>query len=380
MKLLDKFRSQPEWRSEDPAVRAAAVRDLSNVDDEQELLTEIARHDDDPSVRLEAVLRLEDVDALALIARDDGDTTVRSEAESMLRDLAIEAEDLGSIELGLGAVSNERDLVAVARSARLTSVSRVALAKLKDPRVIGSVARRATRGEIAKEALSRLDDPAEILAVALKSEEKAIAVGAFERLAAGHLTRDILDQLSKRAKQKAVQRRAKAAQAALDQALPDPATDLGHAAVCDALESMVVETDLERGREKLDRLLTEWSALDAAVDTSLSERFARARDQAEVRLAELESAQTAERHVEEDGNRAIANRDAICRRVELLSGIASDETVEQLREEWAALAGDSVSDPDVAGRRAIDHRPAIGAQSAVRASSGRGRGASAPAA
>ena len=343
MKLLDKFRSQPEWRSEDPAVRATAVRDLSNVDGEQELLNEIAHHDDDPSVRLEAVLRLEDVDALASIARDDGDTTVRSEAEEMLRDLAIEAEDLSSIELGLGAVSNERDLVAVARSARLESVSRVALAKLKDPRALGLVARRATRGEIAKEALSRLDDPAEILAVALNSEDKAITVGAFERLTAGHLTRDTLEQLSKRAKQKAVQRRAKAALAALDQALPDPAADLAHFAVCDALEAMTGETSLEHGREKLDRLLTEWSALDTIADTSIVKRFATAREQAEVRLAELESAQTADRRVQEDGNRAIANRDAICRRVELLSGIVPSDTVQQLREEWAALAGDTTS-------------------------------------
>ena len=347
MKLLDKFRSQPEWRSEDPAVRAAAVRDLSNVDAEQELLNEIAHHDDDPSVRLEAVLRLEDVDALASIARHDGDTMVRSEAEGMLRDLAIEAEDLSSIELGLGAVSNERDLVAVARSARLESVSRVALAKLKDPRALGSVARRATRGEIAKEALSRIDDPVEILAVAMKSEDKAIAVGAFVRLTAGHLTRDILEQLSKRAKQKAVLRRAKAALAALDQALPDPAADLVHSAVCDALEAMAVETDLERGREKLNRLLTEWSVLDATADTTLVKRFASARNQAEVRLAELESVQTADRHLEEEGNRAIANREAICRRVELLSGIVPSETIQQLREEWAALAGEAASDPDV---------------------------------
>ena len=351
MKLLDKFRSQPEWRSEDPAVRAAAVRNLSNIDDEQELIDEIARHDDDPSVRLEAVLRLEDVDALASIARDDGDATVRSEAEGVLRDLAIEAEELGSIELGLGAVSNERDLVAVARSARLESVSRFALAKLKDPRAIGSVARRATRGEIAREALSRLDDPAEILAVALKSEDKAIAVGAFERLTAGHLTRDVLEQLSKQAKQKAVQRRAKAAQAALDQALPDPAAGLRHAAVCDALESMAVETDLEHGREKLDRLLTEWSALDATADSSLLTRFARARDQAELRLAELESAQTVERRVDDDMNLVIANRDAICRRVESLRGIVPPETVQQLRLEWAALVGDTASAADAAADR-----------------------------
>ena len=361
MKLLDKFRSQPEWRSEDPAVRAAAVRDLSNVDNEQELLSEIAHHDDDPSVRLEAVLRLEDSDALASIARDDGDTTVRSEAEGMLRDLAIEAEDLSSIQLGLDAVSNERDLVAVARSARLESVSRVALAKLKDPRALGSVARRATRGEIAKEALSRLDDPAEILAVALKSEDKAIAVGAFVRLTTSRLTRDILEQLSKRAKQKAVQRRAKAALAALDQALPDPAADLVHSAVCDALEAMAVETNLEHGREKLDRLLTEWSALDAPTDTSLARRFATARERAEVRLAQLESAQTADRHVEEEKNRAIADRDAICRRVESLSGIVPAETVQQLREEWAALAGEAASDPDGAtdGASIVDQLAAL---------------------
>ena len=345
MKLLDRFRSQPEWRSEDPAVRATAVRALSNAEDEQELLNEIARHDDDPSVRLEAVVRLGDIDVLASIARDDVDTTVRGEAESMLRDLAIEAEDLGSIEHGLAAVSNERDLVAVARSARLESVSRVALGRLKDPRAIGSVARRATRGEIAKEALSRLDDPTEILAVALKSEDKAIAVGAFERLTAGHLTRGALEQLSKRAKQKAVQRRARAALGALDQALPDT-SDLGHSAVNDALEAMAVETDLERGREKLDRLVAEWSALDATTDTALLQRFSSARHQAEGRLADLESAQVAERHIEGEENLAVARLDGLCRRVESLSGIVPSETVQQLREEWAAVAGGPAAGPD----------------------------------
>ena len=349
MKLLNKFRSQPEWRSDDPAVRAAAVRNLSDIDEEQELLGDIARHDDDPSVRLEAVLRLENVDALAAIARDDGDPVVRSEAEVTLRDLAIEAENLASIEMGLGAISNERELVAVARSARLASVSRLALAKLKGPHAIGSVARRATRGEIAREALSRLDDPDEILAVAMKSEDKAVAVEAFERLMADHLTRDILVQLSKQAKQKAVQRRAKAAHSALDEALSDPAQGLRHAAVCDTLESMPVETDFEYGWKKLDRLLTEWSALDPPDDDSLSKRFARARDQAEVRLGELESAQMAERHVDEGVNLVIAGRDALCRRVEVFQGVMPPETVQQLRLEWAALLDDTSSEPDGAG-------------------------------
>ena len=347
MKFLDKFRSQPEWQSEDPAVRAAAVRDLSNVEDEQELLIEIARHDDDPSVRLEAVLRLEDVDALVSIVRDDSDTSVRGEAEGVLRDLVIEAEDFSSGELGLNAVSNERDLVTVARSARLESISRVALSRLKDPRAIGSVARRATRGEIANEALSRLDDPGEIFGVAVKSEDKAIAVRAFERLTGGHLTREVLEQLGKRAKQRAVQRRAKAALVALDQALPDPEPDLEQTAVCEALEAMAVETDLDRGREKLDRLLTQWSSLDATTNNLLAKRFATARDGAEVRLAEIESAQATARRVDRLRSQAIADCVAMCRRVESLSGVVPAETAPQLRREWAALSGGVASDTDV---------------------------------
>ena len=349
MKILDRFRSQPEWQSEDPEVRAAAIRSLSNVGSEQELLVEMALHDHDPSVRLEAVLRLEDVDALVSIAREDSDTSVRGEAEGALRNLAIESEDLSAAEQGLSGLSNDRDLVAVARSARLESVSRVALSRLKEPRAIGAVARRATRVEVAREALSQLEDPVELLAVAEKSEDKAIAVRAFERLTAGHLTRDILEQLSKRAKQKAVQRRAKAALAALDEALPEPEPDLEHVAVCVALESMAVETDLDRGREKLDRLLTQWSALETTTDALLSERFASARDKAEVRLAEIESARTAERRVEQGRHRMMASRDArdaMCRRVESLSGVVPEESVRQLREEWARLADDAASSPE----------------------------------
>ena len=346
MKILDRFRSQPEWQSDDPEVRASAIRGLTNVGDEQELLVEMALHDDDPSVRLEAVLRLEDVGTLVSVARDDSDTSVRGEAEGALRNLAIESENLGAGELGLSGLSNERDLVAVARSARLESVCRAALSRLKEPRAIGAVARRATRVEVAREALSRLEDPTELLAVAEKSEDKAIAVRAFERLTAGHLTRDILEQLGKRAKQKAVQRRAKAALTALDEALPEPEPDLEHVAICVALESMAVETDLDRGREKLDRLLTRWSALETTADALLSERFASVRDGAEARLAEIESASVTERRVEQGRNRMMASCDAMCRRVESLSGVVSDERVQRLREEWAGLADDAASSPD----------------------------------
>ena len=184
MKLLDKFRSQPEWQSPDPATRAAAVRALSNDEGTQDLLVEIARNDADPLVRQEAVVRLEDLDALVSIIGIDDDASVRVEAEGVVRELVIEADDHEQGERGLGALSDDRALVAVARSARLESLSRVALSRLDDPKALGSVARLATNVGIAREALLKLDDPRQLETVAVRSEDKTVALLAFERLAA----------------------------------------------------------------------------------------------------------------------------------------------------------------------------------------------------
>ena len=138
MNLLDKFRAQPEWQSDDPAIRAAAVREISDDEAAQEILAEIARHDHDAEVRREAVIRLEDVGALVDVSADR-DPTVRAEAQRTIRELLIESEDPDAGELGLSGLSDERDLVAVAKLARLESVSWKALSKLSEPGSLGMV-------------------------------------------------------------------------------------------------------------------------------------------------------------------------------------------------------------------------------------------------
>ena len=99
MKLLEKFRSSPEWQSKDPLQRATAVRSMSSSTEDQELLVEIACGDEDPSVRMEAVLRRGDLDALASVIRNDSDMAVRDEAEAVLSDLVIEADDASVVSL-----------------------------------------------------------------------------------------------------------------------------------------------------------------------------------------------------------------------------------------------------------------------------------------
>ena len=294
MKLLDKLRPQPGWESADPSTRVAAVRDLVDDDGVQQLLLQIAQNDDDPSVRREAVVRIGDLDALVGIIESDSDGAVRADARGVVRDLMIEAEDSAQGELGVGALSDEHELIAVARTARLEAVSRSALSRLTDQRALGSVARRATRGAIAKEALAKLDDLDEIQAVAVKTDDKTIALLAFDRLTEGHLTRDVLEHLGKRAKQKAVQRRARAALSALD-ALVKPPPPSPHAGVCDKLDALANETDFDRGRNALDRLLERWADLDGAPEIDVARRFAAGREAAESRLAELEAVAAASR-------------------------------------------------------------------------------------
>ena len=335
MKLLDKLRSQPEWQSEDPAIRTTAVRELS--DDAQDLLAEIAQHDEDSSVRRAAVGRLSDVDTLVSILSSDGDELVRAEAASVVRHLVIEAEETATGERGLRSLTDERDLIAVARSARLETVSRAALSKLSDPRALAAVARRANRIEIATEALARLDDRVELQSVVVKTDDKVIAVAAFERLASGQLSRDMLETIAKRAKQKAIARRAKAALAALDEALGATAPNLDHTVLCEQLEALTAEDSLSRGRAALDSLLQRWAQLDDTAETALTTRFANARRQVETHLATLEAEQLATLKVQQEREDALTARRSLCERVEQLGGADVPGQLPQLRAEWVAL-------------------------------------------
>ena len=350
MKLLEKFRSSPEWESKDPVERATAVRSMSSLNENQELLIEIALGDEDPSVRMEAVLRLEAVDALVSVIRNDSDIAVRDEAEAVLSDLMIETDDVSVARPDVFEVLTDPKLVTIARSARLESVGELALAALTTQRSIGSVARRAVWNKVAAEALSKLVAPEEILAVAMKSEDKAVAIRAFERLTDSDLSRDVLEDLSKRAKQKIVRRRANIEIGVLDQVAVTPALHLEHLSLCEEVEAIGAESSLDRGQEKLQRLLAQWSSLDSTTDPMIAKRFTRARAGAESRLAEIESIRSTEQRLKQRRTQLIVDAGALCQQIESLLGSAKQENVEELHQKWLLLTKESaVEEDDVQG-------------------------------
>lgn len=357
MKLLERLRSQPAWQSEDPAVRAAAVRDLP--EDDRDLLLEIARGDPAPGVRRAAVERMPDLATLVAFLRDpgeagDADGDARAEARAAVRDTLVEAQDAEAAVGALDALADERDLAAVARAAGLEAVGRAALERLSTDRMVAAVARRAGRAEIALAAVSRLTEPDELLSVAVKADDRTAALAACERLLdAGEVDAARLETMVRQARHKGVARRARAALDARSddreqEAAPPPGADL-----CARLEARAAAVaSLEEGRAALDEAVRSWAAIDEPIEPEVAERFRAARRALEDRLLALDATAVEEHRAAEERSAAESARVALCERVEELAGAAAPEGLRQARAEWEALGVDAEADAET--KAAVD--------------------------
>jgi hypothetical protein len=219
MDLLERFRRHTQrWEHADPSVRAEAVREEVRLED-QELLARIASNDPDPRVRRAAVRKLLDVAAL-VAAGADGDEAVREAATEVLLGLALGSE-AGTAGPAVGALSEVRALVAVARSALLQETRLAALGRVSDARHLATLAKTAEDAAVRSTALRRVEDPALLADVAAKSDHKATAVAAVERV----FDADALRFIAARAVHKAASRRAQAKLDALQPAVPPAAPE-----------------------------------------------------------------------------------------------------------------------------------------------------------
>ena len=340
MKLLERLRTQPAWQSDDPSVRVGAVRELGG--DERDLLLEIARNDHDAEVRRAAVDSMPDLATLLAFLRDPGDdAAARAEAVAGVRETVIETTDPDVAAGALSALTDERDLVTVARSAKVETVASAALDRLSADKAIGIVARRAARAGIAVDAVRRLTDRDELIAVAVNAGDKAPALAACERLTATDALDDpTLETIARRTRHKSVARRARAAAGEHAEPLeaevaagPAPGVDL-----CATLEALTASmTTMEEGRHGLDLVVQRWASLDGPVDAAVTERFTAARRAIEDRLLALDATMVEARRAAEQRSTAESARAALCERVERLGGIEALDGLRQARADWEAL-------------------------------------------
>ena len=283
--FLDKFRAKPEWQSPDPAVRAAAVLRLSA--EERELVVSFAE-DSDPRVRKAAVKKIHDPALLTRLAQADADPGVREEAAEALVTLAAHAQDEAPGRVALEGLAQAKHLLSVVRAAALPALRRAALEKIADAKALAAAAREAPDAELRLLAVGRLDDPGLLLGLAQHSELKPVALAAVEKLhdEAG------LRAVAARAKNPAASRRARArldadmaSGSTVAPALPEPAAP-------------PPAFDDEAEREAYERKLL---ALRA-------EQEARAR--------------------------ALAERDAVCQKLEAAADELAREALDEARGAW----------------------------------------------
>ena len=335
MALLDRFRPKPAWQHEDPAVRAAAVRELPG--EEQERLVSIARGDADARVRRAAVRKLDSAATLAEVVREDADAAVREDAAEALTELLERSDEGEEGRAALGALQDPRHLAAVARSARAATLRRAALERLTSPKVLAEVARNAEDPEVRLLALERVSDAPSLADVALRSEHKDVALRAVERLDPGALR-----SVAAKARSRAAARRARAllAEAGEDLEPIKPADKRARRLeVIRGLEGLARSVDFPLLARELEGAAEAWSELGGGpgADDATERRYLAARAPLEERLAHHEAELREQERRREDREAARQARIALCEEAASLGGSEPEGSLELLRGRFDAL-------------------------------------------
>ena len=360
MSFLDRFKTQPKYRSPDPAIRLAGVAELPDDAEHWAVIAELAASDEDVRVRRAAIERISVVGYLARIARTEKDETLRRELADRLVAIAnAPADNDGDAAAALDGLSDQKHFGAIARSSPHDVVRTAALGRIHDGKVLASVARNTIDAKVALEAVARVTDQAELVAVATKSDHKDAGITALERAAEGATSeaerRELLGDIAARAKNKSVAKRAKALVQEMDDA--EAARKAAHEEWLKRVSLVLARLDAIAGAPgtadaELDEITGQWQGLaDQADDTQVEQfnaKLAGARAAIEARRRE-EAEQLAE------AERAAACRAAfvaICERVEALRGEDTPDEIEKARAEWEGMPGATAQEREDAELRA----------------------------
>ena len=354
MSFLDRFKPQPRWKNADPAVRAAAVSELTSDPEHIAILRDLAATDEDVRVRRAAAGRLQRSEELVGLVRGEQDEELRRElTERLVAIAASPAETDGEAALALEGLDDPRQLAAVARLSPFDTVRTAALGRVHDVKALGSVARNAAHGSTALDAVARIADRAELLSVAVRTDHKDAGIAALERAVqaseSGSELHETLDMVATRAKNKSVAKRARAMAQAIEETeaarrIALEAWQQRVAAIVARVEGLAAAPATGGADEELDAAEAEWRTVagqpEFELDPDTAARFGAALDQARAAIAEYQRLQ-AERRAEEERRLArLASRRALVERLQNYGGPDAAEEIERTRAEWEAIGPD----------------------------------------
>jgi uncharacterized protein DUF349 len=361
MSFLDRFKPQPRWKHIDPAVRAAAVPEIPDDPEHQDVIAELAAADSDVRVRRAAIGRVRDVALLASRARTEADAELRRDiADRLVAIATAPAATDGDAALALAGLDDPRQFATIAKSSPHETVRAAALGRVHEPRALSSIARHALDPRTALDAVARLGDGPELLNVALRTEHKEAGVAALDKtLSDGSLeeaaAREMLETVQTRAKSKAVSKRARAILSGMQEAEAARRLALEQwqhrvASVLARVEAIAANPSLPTAARELGDAEAEWRDFARSgtfeLDTDTAGQFGALVESARTAIAASERALAEQRAAAEHAAALRAVRVSLCERLERVSGDGIIAELEAARAEWEGLPAPSADAGD----------------------------------
>ncbi len=343
-------RLRPRWRHPDPAVRAAAVRDMGS--EERDRLGAIAGADPDPHVRRVAIKKLEDPALLERVAQGEADPALRDLAVERAAEvrvkIAASGDSLAECTAALEGLTDPRTLATVAAKATHESVRAGALARVSGDRLLRDVVTGADDPVIRGAALDRIADPAMLRSIALADCPPELALRALERI---DDTASLQAIAGSRSAAKSVKQRAQALLASRSGERPAVDAKEARARQLELLTlayTLRAMPDVIEAAERVRQVQREWQELARSAEprTEVAEPFDKTcedilRDAGS--LARRRAEADAVRSVLDEG---VVARQALCERVETLDGADAARDLATARAAWDRL-------PPVAGEQGV---------------------------
>jgi len=327
--ILSVFR-KAKWQHRDAEVRRTAVLEMTDAD--QEILSTLAREDQDRGVRLVAIARLSDHVLLSELAGAEMEAeiveAIVNRRDQLFHAAILPVDALDSCREALAGLTSQALLADLAERAELPAVRVAAVERLSDQDLLAALIEKNCGREVAAVALARID------------------------------REDLLERLQSTASGKSTRRAAgeKLAGLVAARSTPDPALAVDNrlrelAAAATRLGEAII---LDKAEERLEQLQAEWRELDpdslnpaAAVFTASCANLVARLEEVRKRRATEEA--KAARYEEQQ-----ARLEGLCLAVEKLINSAAPEApaeVKNAEAQWrSALAEEIVAAASLAKR------------------------------
>jgi len=238
---------KPRWQHNNPRVRRQALEELANNHD---VLTQMARYDPDPDLRILAINRLTDLSILDLVVGTDTDPKVREHAVCRLWEVVTGTStggpSLPERLLWLEHTDNPPLLVHLARHGVESNLRSIVLERITDDEVLAASAVADSDTRVRTLAATRLKDRTlmERVAKLSRNRDKGVHRILQERLAA------IIEEEERPRRQRRLRE-----------------------GLCADIEALVRRGHWRDAATPLERLENRWATAAGEADPDLTERF-----------------------------------------------------------------------------------------------------------